>query len=125
MYFFLLGLIGWGVVSGNLLEKNQAFVVSKILPILVISTITLAASIHSMRLYQSRQEFINYAAFWDETHASILKSKQNGETQILIPATPNWAHLNTPNDNPKYWVNLCISSYYDVQVLTIPNSSSE
>jgi hypothetical protein len=122
-YFFVIGLVASGVVCGNLLKKNQHFIVSKLLPSLVIITIIISASLNAINLYQSRSEFIEYATVWDETDANILKSKQDGATQVLIPATPNWASLNTPNDNPRFWVNLCMSSYYDVQILATPNPS--
>jgi hypothetical protein len=122
-YFLIIGLLAWGIVCGSLLEKNQNFIVSKLLPSVVMITIMISASINVVNLYRSRSEFIEYAAIWDETNANILKSKQNGVTQVLIPAPPNWASLNAPNDNPRFWVNLCMSSYYDVQILAIPNPS--
>jgi len=28
----------------------------------------------------------------------------------------NWAALNEPNDNPKFWVNQCLSDYYGIDV---------
>jgi hypothetical protein len=122
-YFFLMGLLAWGAVYGNLLAKEQSLIVSKLLPSLAMITITISASINAVNLYQSKSEFIEYATVWDETDANILKSKQNGATQVLIPAIPNWASLNTPNDNPRFWVNLCMSSYYDVQILAITDYS--
>jgi hypothetical protein len=133
-YFFLIGLLALGFVCGNLLGKEQDFIhsaaprraalaFSKLLPSLVIVTTILSASIHSINLYESRSEFVKYAAIWDETDANILKSKQTGAAQVLIPATANWASLNIPNDNPRFWVNLCMSSYYDIQILAVPNSS--
>jgi hypothetical protein len=122
-YFLVIGILAWGIVCGSLLKKNQNFIVSKLLPGLMISTFIISSSINTLNLYQSRSEFIEYATIWDETDATILKSKQNGATRVLISATPNWASLNIPNDNPRFWVNLCMSSYYDVQILAIPNSS--
>ena len=65
---------------------------------------------------------MDYAQMWDQTEASILKSKQNGASQVFIPVTPNWASLNTPNDNPRFWVNVCMSRYYDVQILATTES---
>lgn len=121
-YFFLLGILIWGFVVGNLLGKKQSFLASTLLPALAIVTITGAAFLHSISLYQSRTEFIDYAQMWDQTEASILKSKQNGASQVFIPVTQNWASLNTPNDNPRFWVNVCMSRYYDVQILATTES---
>ncbi|HEX9330687.1 MAG TPA: hypothetical protein VF896_02290, partial [Anaerolineales bacterium] len=86
-------------------------------------TIVISASINSINLYQSRAEFIEYARHWDEMDANILKSKKDGATQVFIPMIQNWAFLNTPNDNPKFWVNICMSGYYDVQILARDNPS--
>jgi hypothetical protein len=116
-YFFIIGILAWGIVFGNLFGKKQNFIVSTLLPSLVIVTIILSASMNAIHLYQSRHQFIDYAGRWDEIDASIFKSRQNGERQVLIPIIPNWASLNTPNDNPKFWVNVCMSRYYDIQIL--------
>lgn len=123
-YFFIVGIVIWGIVSGNLLGKKQNVLVSTLLPVLATVTIAGAALIHSISLYQSRTEFIDYAQMWDQTEASILTSKQNGASQVLIPVTQNWASLNTPNDNPRFWVNVCMSRYYDVQILATTESIS-
>jgi hypothetical protein len=118
-YLFLMGLLASGIVSGNLLGEKQNFVVSTLLPSLVIVTIIISASINSINLYQSRSEFIEYARLWDEMDAMILKSKEEGVSQVIIPVIQNWASLNTPNDNPRFWVNICMSGYYDVQIIAI------
>lgn len=123
-YFFLLGVLAWGLVIGQFFGKKQDMIASKLLPGLVIVTILLSTSMHSVRLYQSRQEFIEYARAWDKTDASIRQSKQSGAAQVLIPVTPNWASLNTPNDNPRFWVNICMSRYYDVQILATADPAS-
>lgn len=124
-YFFLIGLLASGIVSGNLLRKKQSFAVSTLLPSLVIVTIIISASINSINLYQSRSEFIEYARLWDETDAMILKSKQDGIRQVIVPVIQNWASINTPNDNPKFWVNVCMSDYYDVQIIATNIPSPE
>lgn len=122
-YFFLAGLVALGIVCGNLVQQqNKSLTVSTTIAVI---TIILAASINSIHLYQSRGEFIQYAKEWDETEASILAAKQNGSKEVLIPIIPNWAQLNTPNDNPKFWVNVCLSLYYDVQIRAEPNVSSQ
>ena len=84
-------------------------------------SVAIAASIHAIRLYQSRSDFIQYANRWDKVEAQILKSKENGEKQLWIPGIQNWAQLNTPNDNPKFWVNVCMSAYYGIDILATPD----
>jgi hypothetical protein len=115
-YFFVIGLLAFGIVSGNLLRQKHNFIVVRWLPGLMILALMLSVSINSLNLYRSRSEFIEYAKFWDETDAKIRAAKQNGEKQVLVPVVPNWASLDSPNDNPKFWLNLCMSLYYDVQI---------
>ena len=90
----------------------------------MILTIMLSVSINSLNLYRSRSEFIEYAKSWDETDAKIGKAKQSGATEILIPIVPNWVSLDIPNDNPKFWLNICMSGYYDLQIFGDTNSST-
>jgi hypothetical protein len=123
-YFFLGGLLALGIVCGTLLGKKQNVAVSDLLPALAMTTILLSASINSLHLYQSRSEFIEYAILWDKMNIQVLQAKQDGITPVIIPVIPNWASLNTPNDNPKYWVNICMSSYYNVQILADPRRST-
>ncbi|HSL44985.1 MAG TPA: DUF6056 family protein [Anaerolineales bacterium] len=123
-YFFLIGLFAWGLVCGTLVGERQNAVVLKWLPGAVIVTLFIAASLHSIDLYQSRFEFIEYATAWDQTNTEILKSRQNGATQVVIPVIPSWTSIETPNDNPRFWVNRCMSAYYDLQILAAPESPS-
>src|SRR5690349_4971890 len=116
-YFFLIGILAWGVAVGQFLQEKKADTVLRMLPGLVILSIALSASLHSINLYRSTSEFRSYARWWDETDAHIISTKQQGGSEVVIPVQPGWAALNTPNDNPKFWVNVCMSRYYDVQIL--------
>jgi hypothetical protein len=121
-YFFLIGLVVTGAVCGNVLADKQSLLISKFVPSLVIVSVALAASIHAIHLYQSKPEFVEYATHWDQVEAQIIQSQENGEKQVLIPVIQNWAHLNTPNDNPKFWVNVCMSAYYGIDILATPDA---
>ncbi len=69
------------------------------------------------RLLDSRSAYVEYASNWQRTNAAILDARSQGETQVMIKAIPNWAGLNEPNDNPKFWVNVCYREYYGIEVL--------
>jgi hypothetical protein len=124
-YFFVLGLVAFGFVCGNFLRKKQTNISLKLVLMLAMIAIAISSSMASINLYRSRSEFIEYAIAWDETDAKIRQAKANGETQVLITIIPNWAALDTPNDNPRFWLNACMSSYYDVQILASPDSDSQ
>ena len=51
------------------------------------------------------------------SNAQILRARAMGADQILIEPMDNWAGLNEPNDNPKFWVNVCYRQYYGIEVL--------
>jgi hypothetical protein len=123
-YFLLLGLLAWGFVFGTALARRQDSRIKRLLPALVVISIAVSAALHSMDLYRSRPEFVEYAASWDRTHTAILSAKEHGAAQVLVPATRNWAGINTPTDNPRFWVNECMSSYYGVQILAEPDNVS-
>lgn len=123
-YFLLIGLLAWGFACGTLLVKKQDFLINHLLPGLVGVSIALSAALHSVDLYRSRPEFMEYATSWDRTHATILDAKEEGAAEVLVPVTVNWAGINTPTDNPRFWVNECMSMYYGVQILADTSASS-
>jgi hypothetical protein len=122
-YFFVIGLLALGIVCGSLIRQKQNVIVSKWLPGFIMLAITLSVSINSLNLYRSRSEFIEYAKTWDEIDAQIQEAKQNGSKQMIIPTVPNWTSLDIPNDNPKFWLNICMSGYYGLQIFGDTNSS--
>jgi hypothetical protein len=68
-------------------------------------------------LLESGPAFASYASNWDSVNASITAAHEHGQTVITIHAMPNWADLDEPNDNPKFWVNVCYREYYGIEVL--------
>jgi hypothetical protein len=71
----------------------------------------------SLHLFASQPAYARYAAHWDGTNAQILNARAEGENEVWIQSIANWAGLNEPNDNPKYWVNVCYEEYYGIRVL--------
>jgi Family of unknown function (DUF6056) len=85
--------------------------------VLALATAVPSSASSDLRLYASQPSFARYAAHWDKTNAQILRARSAGENEIWIQSIPNWAGLDEPNDNPKYWVNVCYEQYYGIQVL--------
>ena len=69
------------------------------------------------RLLASRANYIRYAEHWNAVDLQIRSARDRGETEIWIQPINNWAGLNEPNDNPKFWLNLCLREYYGIEVL--------
>ena len=76
-----------------------------------------SAYLQSCELYYSRQTYIEYARKWDEVDTDIIRAKQAGEDVVLIPSMENWANLDRPTDNPKFWLTACYTQFYGIQVL--------
>ena len=66
--------------------------------------------------------FMNYASAWEKFHAQLLGDKKAGLKDVEISIQEmndnNWSELNVLGDNPKFWVNQCVSKYYGINVLT-------
>lgn len=87
--------------------------------VLLLASLALVSSVGVLdgKLVSRRSAHIQYAVHWDTVNAQILAARERGDTEIWIQPFPNWAGLNEPNDNPKFWVNVCLSEYYGIQVL--------
>ena len=60
----------------------------------------------------------SYAGEWDSTQEQILAARSARQPGITIHSVRNWAGLNDPGDNPRFWVNSCMSKYYGINILT-------
>ncbi len=87
--------------------------------VLVVSAAAcmVSASLSDTRLAASRATYAAYAAHWDRVNTQILQAVAQGKDQVFIQPMENWAALNEPNDNPKFWVNVCYRDYYGIEVL--------
>jgi hypothetical protein len=85
----------------------------------LITTILLASSvvIKSHELYTSRHVYSDYAKKWDQVDTKIKYAKLVGQETVHVPSMLNWAGLDRPTDNPKFWLTACYSQYYGIQVL--------
>ena len=71
-------------------------------------------------LYASRHIYIDFAAKWDRVDAEILEAIAADAPSITTEGMDNWARLDRPNENPKWWPTRCYSLYYDILVMGPP-----
>lgn len=76
--------------------------------------------VNAAGLYSMRSLYSDYAKKWDAMNMQILHARDSGKDSITISRLNNWAGLEEPTDNPKYWVTVCYSAYYDFPVLGPP-----
>ena len=121
-YILSVALMLAGLIAGAQLASalpNGAPRESIALALIAIAAVASvgSAALSNARLLADRDAYAAYAAHWDQTNAQIISAQDSGKEQVLIATMSNWAGLNEPNDNPKFWVNVCYRQYYGIEVL--------
>jgi hypothetical protein len=86
--------------------------------VLALACMVFSAWVNIHDLFSTRQAYEDYAQKWDGVNEQILQAKSGGADVVHIPAMDSWTSLDKPNDNPKFWLNICYSKYYGVQILS-------
>lgn len=111
------------IISGFLFGEwltNRMQIVRGFSPILLsiaLCLITLSSYGSFRNLYSVRSEHVTFADQWDRVDTMIKTAKNLGLNEVNIPAMKNWANVEYPTDNPRYWPNICYSKFYDINVL--------
>jgi hypothetical protein len=79
-----------------------------------------ASALTIQSVVQQRDTYIAFAQKWDMVNAQILQARAQGQPSVTIPAMTNWAGLDRPSDNRKFWATVCYSQYYGIQVYGPP-----
>jgi hypothetical protein len=121
VHLLTLAIMLTGAVLGSALARKAGAGLARTLSESVILLLASALSIGAIiivdqDLISSRQIYIGYAAHWDAVNAQIVQAREMSQSEIWIQPIANWAGLNEPNDNPKFWVNICLSQYYGIDV---------
>jgi hypothetical protein len=120
-HLLTLTLVLEGLFLGSLLgqtamQPGTRHIATAVL--LMACVLLVSSSVLSIgRLRVSGPDYVAYAEHWDAVDAQILSAEDRGERQIWIQPIANWAGLNEPNDNPKFWLNVCLREYYGIEVL--------
>lgn len=123
-FMLAVGLFASGYMSGKSLALRSPANFIQILTgsLLLITTVLVSFStwVTSQTLYESRSIYLEFANLWDQADAQIRQAKESGDESVTIPALDNWAGLERPNENERYWPNKCYSAYYGIQVYGPP-----
>ncbi len=115
----------WMVASfliGSWLTRTSRSAVQLEVGLIVLATLLIGVSSALTMAYvnQNQGAYIAYAQKWDAMDAQILQARANHQPFVNIPAMFNWAALERPSDNPKFWATACYSEYYRIQVYGPP-----
>jgi hypothetical protein len=116
LFFLILGTVSAGFLWGNQLASETARENLGLLAIAVV-LIMVSAGINGKYLYDSSTIYIEYAQAWDQNEQKIFDAVKSGQETVIIHPVKNWAWLDDPGDNPKFYVNYCMSKYYNINIL--------
>ena len=68
---------------------------------------------------------VEYAKEWAVRDELIKDAAAAGQGEVVVPALHNWLYLMEPNDNPRFFVNVCMSYYYDIKVSSPPDEKGQ
>jgi len=123
-YLLMIGILGGGFIFGQWLgvklKQISLIVVSVSFLIMAIALVVLSVWSEFQFLMPVQQEHVSFAQKWDQTDSMIKNAIQVGAQEVHIPSMENWASLEYPTDNSKYWPNICYSIYYDIDVVALP-----
>jgi hypothetical protein len=122
VFFLILGTASAGFLWGNQHTRYSlpaSGIARENLGLLAIAVVLImvSAGMNGKHLYDSSTVYIKYAQAWDQNEQKILDAAKSGQQTVIIHSVRNWAGLNDPGDNPKFFVNYCMSKYYNINIL--------
>ena len=114
MYSMLL-LAKWLDARTQLGERAFSWISLTVLTVALLSVSLLQAGRDFYALSEAHRE---YAKEWESVQVEILRAVNDERESLIVPKRENWAGVLELNDNPKFYVNQCISGYYGIQIKT-------
>ena len=126
-YFLATGFLAFGFLTGRFFSSRSINSSAFSMTLVILCWLMiLPSSAHLFKyIADVREEHVSFAEKWDRMDSQVKTASEAGESQVLIPSMANWAGVEFPNDNPKYWPNICYSKYYGINVLSFPLDSSQ
>ena len=87
-----------------------------------MSLILIVGTTSVQQIMASGPAHVAYADAWGRFHSQMVEYKKAGVASVEVSTADmnanNWAGLNVIGDNPKFWLNMCVSDYYGVRVIS-------
>ncbi len=122
VFFLILSFVGAGLLLGNRWAGQpsapaRVWQAGSWLLIMAAILLMVAAGINAKSLLDTNAKYVKYAHAWDQNEQKIFDALSAGQSTVVIHSVRNWAGLNDPGDNPKFYVNYCMSKYYNINIL--------
>ncbi len=114
-FYYAVFLIGQWLATR--ITFFQQMTVSLALIIATLAFLLVSVWNQSPYLASMRAAAMEYAKQWDYAYERIAQARQRGDASVVIPVKQNWTGVFEPNDNPKFFVNKCMSDYFEIQIL--------
>jgi hypothetical protein len=131
LYILVLGIASWGYCLGYL--ATQTGLSAKIwqaqkpkITIILWSVVVLFTFSNlwsTVRLFQMRVTFVNFAQAWEARDSAIWEAKARGDSLITVPDIQSPLDIDEPTSDPGYWINQCMREYYGIAIKTSPSAS--
>jgi hypothetical protein len=124
VYVLIIMLCTVGIIGGGILKHTVHIKGAyTILPVLlVLFALGDSAMISAQRLSREIVQARAYAVNSVNRDLQIRRARQIGLHEIFVPPIPSWITLE-PTDNPRFFVNQCMSLYYDIEITCSPDAN--
>ena len=119
-YLLVVSLLLLGVSLGDPLKTHLSL--HPLLTGLGGITILIACAGSLQHMFSVQHTFQAYAQAWGQFDRELTAARRVGAASAAISTADmnanNWAELNVLGDNPKFWLNICVSDFYGVKVIS-------
>jgi hypothetical protein len=123
-YLLALLVSAAGFKLGNFQTQNRIFAnkfFTASVKLIAVTLVLVSSFITSRALLASRQDYIDFANSWDSTHQMLLKINKNVENVVVPAVVDDWSGVLRMADNPRFYVNQCVSDYYGFKTVIATN----
>ncbi len=117
-YGLVLTLVALGISLRTFFGRSRPIRHAVLMITAFLLVLSSGLSLHQMII--SRETFIKYADAWSVFNNQMISSRASKLTRVLISTDEmngnNWSRLDVLGDNPKFWLNRCVSDYYGLEV---------
>lgn len=120
IFFLFCGILAFGFLIGGWLGNTgqKGYTVIKVMIILAVPLVIYSSITELSVVLSIRDTYVAFAEKWDAVDMQIKDAVNAGQAEVVIPPMINWANLEYPTDNRRYWPNKCYTRYYGIQILS-------